>query len=168
MFPTDTVYGLGCDPYNPAALEKIYAIKKRPRRKGLPVLATRARIEEIAEIGGAAARIAEKFWPGQVTLVVELRDRRLAEALGSETVAVREPAGRCVRGLLDACGPLAGTSANASGMPAPGSARECRLSGHDLLVDGGPAGGAPSTIADCVGGRVLRRGAHAREVERML
>ena len=168
VFPTDTVYGLGCDPYNPAAVEKVYSIKNRPRSKGLPVLGLRARIEEIAAVDGAAARLAERFWPGPVTLVVPLRDPRLACTLGSRTVAVREPSGRCAQAVLVACGLLVGTSANASGMPAPGSASECALEGHDLLIDGGPAGGEPSTVADCTSGKILRRGASAKEVERML
>lgn len=168
VFPTDTVYGLGCDPYDASALERIYRIKGRPRSKGLPVLGLRADIERVAEIAGAAARIADRFWPGHVTLVVPLRDGRLAAALGSPTAAVREPSGGCVRGLLSACGLLVGTSANASGMPAPSSPAECELEGHDLLIDGGPTGGAPSTIADCVGGAILRRGESAGEVERML
>lgn len=168
VFPTDTVYGLGCDPYNRAAVEKIYRIKGRPRSMGLPVLGLRGRIEKAAVVEGPAARIASRFWPGHVTLVVPLRDEELARALGSRTAAVREPAGSCVRGLLEACGLLVGTSANASGMPAPGSAQECALKGHDLTLDGGPSGGEPSTIADCTRGKILRRGASAREVERML
>lgn len=167
-FPTDTVYGLGCDPYDGAALDRIYRIKERPRSKGLPVLGLRGDIEKIASVEGAASRIAAKFWPGRVTLVVPLRDRRLARALGSETVAVREPSGACVRALLEGCGPLVGTSANRSGMPAPRSAPECSIEGHDILVDGGPAGGTPSTIADCVRGVLARRGESAEEVERML
>lgn len=168
VFPTDTVYGLGCDPYNRAAVERIYAIKGRPRSKGLPVLGLRERIEQAAVIEGPAVRIASRFWPGGVTLVVPLRDAKLARALGSETAAVREPSGSCVRAILESCGLLVGTSANASGMPAPGSASECALEGHDLLIDGGPAGGEPSTVADCARGTILRRGASAKEVERML
>ena len=168
VFPTDTVYGLGCDPYDAAALGRIYDIKKRPRSKGLPVLGLRPDIEKAARLDGRSAEIADAFWPGPVTLILPLRDENLAASLGSSDAALREPSGDCTRKLLAACGLLVGTSANASGSPAPSSPDQCALTGHDLLVDGGRTGGEPSTIVDCARGRILRRGAAASEVERML
>lgn len=168
VFPTDTVYALGCDPYDGRALERIYGIKGRPRSKGLPVLGLRPEIEKVARLDGAAAKLADEFWPGPVTLVVPLRDERLAASLGSLSAALREPAGRCAQDLLRACGLLVGTSANLSGGPAPSSPGQCSLDGYDLLVDGGPAGGEPSTVVDCARKKILRRGAAAEEVERAL
>lgn len=168
VFPTDTVYGLGCDPYNTVALDRIYDIKGRPRRKGLPVLGLRRDIEKAARLDGVSAKMADAFWPGPVTLILPLRDKNLAGSLGSVDAALREPFGDCAHRLLAACGLLIGTSANASGGSAPSSPDQCNLQGYDLLVDGGRTCGEPSTIVDCARGRILRRGAVATEVERML
>ena len=167
-FPTDTVYGLGCDPYNAAALARIYEMKRRPRSKALPVLGLRRDIEQVARLDGLSARVADRFWPGPVTLVPGLRDGRLAAALGSQDAAMREPGGACARALLAECGLLAGTSANVSGEPAPSEPGRGVPEGYDILVDGGRAGGSPSTVVDCARRRILRRGAAAGEVEAML
>lgn len=168
VFPTDTVYGLGCDPYNAAALGRIYGMKRRPRSKALPVLGLRRDIERVARLDGLSARVADRFWPGPVTLVLPLRDERLADALGSPDAAMREPGGACAHDLLAACGLLAGTSANRSGNQAPSEPGPGIPEGYDVLVDGGPAGGSPSTVVDCARRLILRHGAAARDVEAML
>ena len=168
VFPTDTVYGLGCDPYNTVALDRIYNIKGRPRSKGLPVLGLRHDIEKVAYLDDISAKMADAFWPGPVTLILPLRDKNLADSLGSADAALREPFGDCTHRLLAACGLLIGTSANASGDSAPSSPDQCTIQGHDIMVDGGRTCGEPSTIVDCARGRILRRGAVATEVERML
>lgn len=174
-FPTDTVYGIGCDPFNEGAVGLVYAAKGRPASKPLPVLgASASALSSLACLGGRAARLAARFWPGPLTIVAEAAGpppagrgaRRLAPQLvsGSGRVAVRVPAGRCVQSLLSACGPLVGTSANLSGRTPCRTAAECaeRLGGRvPLVVDGGPSpGGAASTVAEADGGsvRIIREG----------
>lgn len=167
-FPTDTVYGIGCDPFNENAVGLVYAAKGRPASKPLPVLgASTSALSGLACLGGRAAGLAARFWPGPLTIVAEAtgppasgNGRRLAPQLvsGGGRVAVRVPAGRCVQSLLSACGPLVGTSANLSGRTPCRTAAECaeRLGGRvPLVVDGGPSpGGAASTVAEADGDRV--------------
>lgn len=171
-FPTDTVYGIGCDPFDERAVGLVYAAKGRPASKPLPVLgASASGLSGLASLGGRAARLADRFWPGPLTIVTKAaarpppgRRRRLAPQLvsGDGKVAVRVPAGRCVLGLLSACGPLVGTSANLSGRPPCRTAAECaeQLGGRvPLVVDGGPSAdgngsGGVSTVVDADGGRV--------------
>ncbi|HJU14381.1 MAG TPA: L-threonylcarbamoyladenylate synthase [Candidatus Nitrosotalea sp.] len=140
-FPTDTVYGIGCDPYNKKAVKKIYKIKGRKAEKQLPVLGFSIfDISKIAEFDDHSRKLASKYWPGPLTLVLPLKDERIAEALGLEgKIAVRIPDHPCVFALLKECKLLVGTSANRSGQKAASNATELMegLSGYDLLLDGG-------------------------------
>ncbi len=187
VFPTDTVYGIGCSPYHGEAVRRIYEIKRRDPGKPLPILAgSAAELEGIASFGKIARRVAARFWPGRVTLVVGLRDAGVAESLGAGggggkgtlgSVAVRVPDGGCVGSILQECGMLVGTSANVSGTGPFVDPDECirNISGYDVFVDGGVirGDGAESTIVDVTaadgeeGGdvRILREGAvSGREV----
>ena len=177
-FPTDTVYGIGCDPFSERAVGLVYAAKARPASKPLPVLgASLSALSQLAAIEGRAARLAARFWPGPLTIAAVAAapslpsSRPLAPQLvsGSGRVAVRVPAGRCVLALLAACGPLVGTSANLSGRPPCRTAAECaeRLAGRvSLVVDGGPvgdgggSGGGVSTVVEADGEkmRIVREG----------
>lgn len=166
VFPTDTVYGIGCSPYDRAAVERIYRIKQRDGRKPLPVLAhSISELEAVAEFSGTAKRIAQKFWPGQVTLLLGLTDGKIGEALGiTGKIAVRVPGGACVSAILQRCGLLVGTSANLSGEE-PITDPELvvqRVRGYDILVDGGAiVSRGESTIVDATSAdiRILREGA---------
>ncbi|MGY1729483.1 L-threonylcarbamoyladenylate synthase [Geodermatophilus sp. SYSU D01062] len=168
LLPTDTVYGVGADAFSPAAVSGLLAAKNRGRAMPVPVL-----IGEASTMAGltmsvprVAQRLAETFWPGGLTLVVE-HAPSLAWDLGDAegTVAVRLPDDDVARDLLRRTGPLAVSSANRSGRPAATSAQEAdaQLGEHAAVVlDGGPrAGSAASTIVDCTGPvpRVLRVGA---------
>ena len=148
-FPTDTVYGLGCDPYNREAVDRIYHIKRRDRSKPLPVLACDADTASgISRMGAGAARLAARHWPGPLTMILEVTDRALAASMCLEDgVAVRVPGGACAPALLEGCGMVVGTSANVSGEPSPVRAEDVRIE-CDLLLDGGICGGMPSTIVD--------------------
>ncbi|HEX8227683.1 MAG TPA: L-threonylcarbamoyladenylate synthase [Chloroflexia bacterium] len=171
-FPTDTVYGLGCDPYNVAAIEKLYAAKSRDQAKALPLLLSGAhRVGDVARLFPPTAEaLAKQFWPGALTLVVA-QQPTLPEALGGgDTIAVRVPRHEQLLAFLEACGgALAVSSANVSGQPEAHDAEEAAayLEGSvDLIVDGGRSpGGVPSSIVDCTlpVPRLLREGAIAEE-----
>ena len=117
IFPTDTVYGIGCDPYNEDAIERIYELKNRDSTKPLPILGYSKRfLENIVEFDETTNRIAEKFWPGRLTIVLPLKDNRLQKlSRGTNTLAVRVPNNKCVLAFLKKCELVVGTSANISG-----------------------------------------------------
>ena len=117
IFPTDTVYGIGCDPYNEGAVERIYELKNRDSAKPLPILGYSKRIlENIVEFDETTNRIAEKFWPGRLTIVLPLKDDKLKKlSKGTNTLAVRVPNNKCVLAFLKKCELVIGTSANISG-----------------------------------------------------
>ena len=168
LLPTDTVYGVGADAFTPAAVTGLLAAKNRGRAMPVPVLIGEASTLAglVLELPPVATRLAEKFWPGGLTLVLE-HAPSLAWDLGDAegTVAVRLPDDDLARDLIRRTGPLAVSSANRSGRPAATTAQEAdeQLGGHAAVVlDGGPrASSAASTIVDCTAPtpRVLRVGA---------
>jgi L-threonylcarbamoyladenylate synthase len=141
VFPTDTVYGLGCDPRNIQAVRTIYRIKGRDKSKYLPVLGySLAEISKIAVFDQLSKKIAEKFWPGPVTLVLKIKDYEIARSLVlTNRIAVRVPNHPCTLALLRECKLLVGTSANRSGLPPFSDAKDIidKLEGYDVLLDGG-------------------------------
>lgn len=141
VFPTDTVYGIGCDPYNSEAVNAIYKIKKRDKKKIFPVLGySKDEIAKIAIFDEKLDRVAEKFWPGQVTLLLKIKEMTLKKSLKIEDkIAVRVPNNKCVLSLLKECKLIVGTSANISGMQSFKDPNECRskFTGYDTFVDGG-------------------------------
>jgi L-threonylcarbamoyladenylate synthase len=169
VFPTDTIYGIGCDPYNDQAVDRIFAIKGRDEKKPLPVLAyNMTDAEKIISLGSTGTILAKKYWPGALTIVAPIKDAKISRRVtaGSSSLAVRVPANKCVLSLLERCRYLVGTSANPSGGRPPNSAQEVlesSLKGYDALLDGGPVEkGIESTIVDVTDGtspKVLREGA---------
>jgi L-threonylcarbamoyladenylate synthase len=153
-FPTDTVYGLGALAFSEAAVLGIYEAKARPRDKSIPVLlSSAAEIDQVAaRVGERARRLAHKFWPGPLTLVVP-KNARVPDVVGRLTVGIRVPDHPVARALLELAGPLAVTSANISGRQSPITAAEVmqQMDGRvDIVLDGGLAfGGVPSTVVDC-------------------
>ncbi len=165
VYPTDTVYGLGCDPLNHAAVRRLFEAKGR-ESKPVPVLcASIEKAEELVKLGGPAAELAREYWPGALTIVAKLR-RPLPPQLtqGGEYLGVRVPAHSGCLQLLAACGGwLSGTSANHSGNPPARSAGEAldELGDSvDFVLDGGRLGGQESTVVKVVGAEVtiLRTG----------
>ncbi|MDQ2907797.1 MAG: L-threonylcarbamoyladenylate synthase [Candidatus Eremiobacteraeota bacterium] len=164
IFPTDTVYGLGCDPMSTAAVETIFVLKGRPAHKPLSLhFASVAELLEYAPNCDAARRVAQRFLPGPLTLIVR-RPSFVGSAVtrGGDTIGLRVPKHALCATILERCGPLAATSANYSGLPAfAGTAKE-PLPAADLLVDDGPTPiGVESTIVDVSTGelRLVREGA---------
>lgn len=127
-FPTDTVYGLGCDANNNEALAKIYELKQRPRNKPLILfVSSQAQVSEFAEvIPPIAQKLMTKFWPGALTIVLP-KKKHVSDAItaGLPSVGLRMPNHSDVLALLGECGcPLATTSANISGAEASVKASE--------------------------------------------
>jgi L-threonylcarbamoyladenylate synthase len=178
VFPTDTIYGIGCDPYNDAAVKRIFRIKGRDEKKPLPVLAYSAQdAEKLIALGRTGMALAKKYWPGALTIVAPITDNRISPMVtaGSMNLAARVPANRCVLLLLKHCKYLVGTSANLSGQKSLKSVKEVLgsgLAGFDALLDGGAVEkGVESTIVDVAGAtpKVVREGAiKAEEIYRSL
>lgn len=165
VFPTDTVYGIGCDPRNQDAVNKIYKIKGREKIKHLPVLAySKSDIENIVFFDEISRKIADKFWPGPVTLILKVKDKKIEETLGLKgKIAVRVPDNSCVLALLEKCRLLVGTSANFSGQSSFGDSKEIanKFSGYDALLDGGQiTNSCESTIIEVVDNelKIVREG----------
>ncbi len=172
-YPTDTVYGLGADAFNERAVERVYEVKGRPEGMPLPLLlADVSQISQVAvDISDLAWRLAERFLPGALTLVLH-SDPRIPRRVtaGGDTIAVRVPDHPVPRALIHSLGsPITGTSANLSGMPSITSADEvARQLGAkvDLIISyGGCYKGKESTIVDTTGSRprILRQGAIPRD-----
>jgi len=141
IFPTDTVYGIGCDPFIEKSVDKIYKIKNRPKSKPFPVLIhSMHEATQIAEFDFDSMRMAKKFWPGPLTLIVPLKDERIRTTLElKEKIALRIPNNKCLLDLLSICKFLIGTSANISGEQSFTSSEDCyeKMEGFDIFLDGG-------------------------------
>ena len=167
--PTDTVYGVGVALDAHDGLARLFAAKDRPLDRAIVLLV--ADLEQAASVGvfsAAALLLADRFWPGGLTLVLpQAPEARLPAELtgGAATIGVRIPDHESPRALARALGPLPVTSANLSGQSDARAASEVLAqlgSRIDLVLDGGPArGGVPSTVVDCSGElpRILRAGA---------
>lgn len=179
IFPTETVYGVGADPEDEEAVRRIFTLKRRPLTQALSLhLGNSPQLERwAADVPEGAQRLAERFWPGPLTLVVPSRDH-VPEVVrgGRPTVGLRVPDHPVARDLIDRCGgALAGTSANRHGGPSPTTASEAIAAledAVDAVVDAGPTElGRDSTVLDLSvrPAVVLRAGALAvSEIESVL
>ena len=170
VFPTDTVYGIGCNPYDGKAVEKIYKIKNRESQKLLPLLGYSINeLEKIAVFTTEMKKIVEKFWPGPITLIVELKDGKIKQSMKlKDRIAVRIPKNECALSLLKECRIIIGTSANISGSKSFTDPDDCEknLVGYDILVDGGKITSVDeSTIIEFDGNKlkILRKGSISEE-----
>jgi L-threonylcarbamoyladenylate synthase len=171
--PTDTLYGLAADPWSAAAVSRIFAIKRRQDDRALPLVA--ADVNQVTRWIGVlnvtARRLADRFWPGPLTLVMQAPKAMATEVTaGGATIGIRVPAHAVTRALCSAFErPVTATSANISGDPATDNPDDvaARLSiGLDLLLDSGTTPGGPaSTIVDVTDAdvRLIRAGAVAWE-----
>lgn len=172
-FPTDTVYGLGACANLPQAVERVYAVKERPKNMPLPLLlADKSQITKIADsVPPIAWLLIHSFLPGALTIVLP-KSNSVPDIIttGGKTIAIRIPAHPIPVALIEGLGtPIVGTSANLSGRPSLLTADEVysQLGDKiDLIIDGGRClGGRESTIVDVTGEVpvVLREGAISRE-----
>lgn len=171
VFPTDTVYGLAALPYQAEFVERLYIVKGRNSTRAIAVLiADTGELERVSSDPSATAiRLAERFWPGPLTLIVK-RHPSLPDILSPQpTIGVRIPDHPVALALLRLTGPLAVTSANLSGQENSNTAQEAlnQLGGRvHLVLDGGRTpGGIPSTVVDCTGPEplILREGPISEE-----
>ena len=162
-FPTDTFYGLAVDPTSPAAVRHLFDLKGRSVRAALPLVAASAQQVEAfcGRLGSVAARLAARFWPGPLSLVLDAPASVAVEVHGGRrSVAIRVPDHPVARDLAAAWGaPLTATSANRSGDPAAISVAALGAWTADervFVIDGGATpGGAASTIVDARGPQPL-------------
>lgn len=169
--PTDTFYGLAVDPVNLRAVENIYDLKTRAKHKPLSLLISEvAQAYEVARnIDGVFDRLAERFWPGPLTIIVKAGTKLpLRVTANTGNVALRVPEAPICRAIVDKLGlPITATSANLSGLPEctyAACVREQFGGKIPLIVDGGPtARTVATTIVDLSGGgnswMILREGA---------
>jgi L-threonylcarbamoyladenylate synthase len=172
VFPTDTIYGLGCDPYNNRAVKKIYQIKKRTKDKPLPLLTSDIKsAEKIISLNDIGRKLAEHFWPGPLTIVGKLIDNNISKAItaGKQTIGIRIPNNTDTLNLLNYCNVLSGTSANISNDNSNSTAIEVmnsKLGGYDAILIGddseprNPFFSKGSTIIDITSNdiRIIRQG----------
>jgi L-threonylcarbamoyladenylate synthase len=178
-FPTDSVYGLGGDPQNIDVIDKIYNLKYRDRSKGLLLLVSDINeAKKIAEFNPLSIKLADHFWPGQLTLILKRKEPNIipSELTGfKNTIGVRVPSNEIILEILKILrreknfGGLIGTSANYSGEPPSISGDEVAkkfLNPIDLIIDGGKAlSKVATTIVDCSSNKykILRVGAIKEE-----
>lgn len=157
IYPTETVYGLGCAPSDPDATKRILQIKQRAD-KPLPLICSSMEIaRKIVRFNPAAEKLAEKFWPGPLMLILPNKiDYPIWVTFGKKTLGIRVPGSEISRRLAElSAGVIVSTSANKSGAIPPLTAREAmnQIGNEvDVVVDGGPSPGQlPSTILDLSG-----------------
>ncbi len=176
IYPTDTVYGLGCNPFNLEAVKRIFHLKGE-RMRPLPILASDVKsVEKIAFISEKTKRILVEFWPGPLTLVIPKKPV-LPEIVtcNLHSVGVRVPRNDVAIQLISLSdGLLVGTSANKTDEKPPRTAHEAaeKLGKEvDLILDGGPTSlGVSSTVVDLTGQKpkILRKGPISfRDIERI-
>ena len=174
-FPTDTVYGLGCNPFNSDSTSRIFELKNRDGGKKFPILGiSKNELEKIVDFNSNAKKIAENFWPGQVTLLLPIRKEVANKIENNGKLAVRVPGNECVLSILKHCKLIVGTSANISGEKSILDSTELKmkLPNVDVLVDGGKiVSSGESTIIDFVNGelKMIREGSVSKEnIEKIL
>lgn len=166
---TETLFGLLADARSERAVARVVAIKHRASAPIALLVPDLAAAEALALLGREARALAERFWPGPLTLVVQARAGLLPQLLRDGTVGLRVPGASPALELVRAFGgPLTATSCNPSGLPAARTSQEARAYFGDELaaiIDGEAPGGLPSTLVEATGSslRVLRSGAISLE-----
>jgi L-threonylcarbamoyladenylate synthase len=175
IYPTDTLYGLGCNALDESAVERVFTAKRRPVSTPLPIAVNSIEtMKQYAELPDTAEKLAKAFLPGALTIV--LKKKNLPDILtgGLPEVGIRIPKSDITLRLVELLGvPITATSANASGNTPPVSAEEAasQIKEADIVLDGGIlGGGAPSTVIDLTGKpKILREGIIKRgELERVI
>ena len=166
VYPTETVYGLGCDAFSEEAIHRLYEVKQRPLSKPVSIA--------VSDIGmlHAVAKVSEReeifirhFLPGPVTVILPAK-KCIPSVLtgGTGTIGIRMPDNDIVREIIDELGsPITSTSANLSGDVSPVDKSQVNVV-YDYMIDSGPLPGTPSTVVDLVNLKIIRAGAMIEEV----
>ena len=159
VFPTDTVYGIGCRWDFPKSVERIYQIKNTPKTQPFPILvATGSQAKEIAKINETAQKLMDKYWPGTLTIILNIKG-------SDQKIGVRLPDSNVTRALIEQVGvPIIGTSANIHGRGAVRTSKELDpnlIKQVDYVLEGKCEGGVESTVVDASVDppKILRQGA---------
>jgi len=161
--PTDTVYGILAIATSREALDKVFKIKKRDRKKPVPVFVKDiSSAKEIAEINEKKEKFLKKVWPGKITVILNSKKVLPKEFFG-ETIGLRIPDNKTVKTILEKVGePLTGTSANISGLPATGKIQEVlnQITADYIIDKGDLKKSLPSTVVDFTSNnlKILRQG----------
>ncbi|MDA3932263.1 MAG: L-threonylcarbamoyladenylate synthase [Tenericutes bacterium] len=162
IFPTDTVYGIGCKYQDIASVKRIYSIKKRDYSKPMAILCSS--IEQVKGMVADSVRLDSsltKYWPGKLTLIFK-KNKNISDEItsGMDTVGVRIPNNDMALALLEKHGPMVVTSLNESFEPAIVKYRDSLKYelNVDYIVNGGDLNNRPSTVYDTINHRVLRQG----------
>ena len=167
VYPTDTLYGLGANIFNRHAVEKIYRMKNRPYNMPLPiVISSINKINEFAEMNEFATKLAKKFLPGKLTIVLKKRSI-IPDYISKDKVAIRIPANEIALKLAHEF-PITATSANLHGGKLPSNieiAKRQLGDKPDIYLDYGKLSGLPSTVVDASGKKIkiMREGAIKKE-----
>lgn len=150
IYPTDTVYGLGCDPFNPEAVQRLIMAKQR-HKNSLPVLIDSiSRAEQFGNFQNDSLLLANEFWPGALTIVVPSKRPITGVTDDTGCIGLRIPNHQIAMKLITGSGgAVVGTSANMSGTKSPNTAQDIPRglkSSVDVIIDGGSAGGIESTV----------------------
>ena len=167
--PTDTVYGLIADATNEKAVEKVFKIKQRPKRKPIPIFVKDLkRVKRLVEIDKEREKILKKIWPGKVTVVFKKKEKIKVFGVSPKTIGLRIPNHKLVNILLSKLNrPLTGTSANISGRPASTKIKEVtsqfekqKIQPDLVLNSGNLRKSLPSTVVDLTKKKpkILRKG----------
>lgn len=171
VYPTETVYGLGANPFSQEAVKRVFEIKKRAASEPLSLaVSSFEMLEEIAYLDEETWDFIAQFLPGPITVLL-FKKAIVPDFVtsGSEVVAIRFPDHEIALQLVSTFGrPITSTSANISGEPAPKNAGEVKVKA-DFLIDGGECKyGVASTIVDLIERKVVRKGAKFEEVQKFL
>ncbi len=169
VYPTDTVNGIGCSPYDEVAVDRLFAIKKRGLERTVPILVSSvSRARELAKFDRNAEALSKRFWPGALTMVLRARDRNISKrAVKDMRIGVRMPAHNTAI-LLAECfgGAIIGTSANISGEAPLEGVEQIKNSIPmvDMIVTSSiPPNGKCSTVVDPEAARIIREGSITNE-----
>lgn len=157
IFPTDTVYGIGCMADDQHAINRIYKIKATPKSQPFPILVSSVnQVEKFVSINSQAQKLMDKYWPGALTIILRGKDE--------EKYGFRMPDSDVVRSIVDKVGPIIGTSANFHGQKAVSASKDLDpklVELADFLVEGESEGGVESTVIDATTepSKIIRQGA---------
>lgn len=170
VYPTETVYGLGCDAFSEEAIIKVYEAKNRPL--SMPVSIAVSDFDMLAAVTRISSweeEFINRFLPGPVTVIVKARPFLPGMlTVGTGLIGIRYPAHEVAIDLISRFdSPITATSANQSGAKDPVTPGECHVH-YDVLIDGGILPGTPSTVVDLVNRRIVREGALFSEVRDFL